>query len=344
MKWWQIILWPFGFLYGSIMAIRNIMYDLGWFSSTSFDVPTIVVGNLEIGGSGKSPFVDFITAELKQKYKIGILSRGYGRQSKGYRVVDYDAEAASVGDESLMLKWKHPEAYIAVCENRVIGIRNLLIDYPFLDCIILDDAYQHRRLKAGHYVLLSSFANPFYKDFVIPAGRLREFVYGWRRTNQLVVTKTPPNLSDEKKKEWMRYFKIPPSQSIFFAEYVQGELMQVFGIETPAEKQAILVTGIAHALDLKRELSKSFEIIEHISNADHCKYDHASFRFTKGVSSTNTIITTAKDWVKWQPFLSDLAGWRVYIVPVEVKVDRSALLLKELKEYIEMNKYGVRKS
>lgn len=343
MKWWQIVLWPLSFLYGGIMAVRNGMYNLGWFGSVSFDIPTIVVGNLEVGGSGKSPFVDYLVMNLKKDYDIGILSRGYGRNSKGFLFVNVDLEADLVGDESIMLKLKHPNVPVAVCENRVVGIKQMLKEYPHLDCIILDDAYQHRRLKAGYSVLLTQFLTPFYNDFVLPAGRLREFRSGKKRANAIVVTKTPLGISSDIQNEIIEKLKLDEHQSSYFAEYKQGELIQVFGQDSAPDKKAILVTGIAHSYGLKLELCKSYDILEHMAYTDHYKYNKASFFFLEKIRETKTIITTAKDWVKWQTYLTILKGWKIYVAPITVEVKKEEKLLKSLTTYIDLKKHGIRK-
>jgi tetraacyldisaccharide 4'-kinase len=344
MKWWQIILWPLSLLYGSLLAVRNGLYNIGLFKSVAFEVPTIVVGNLEVGGSGKSPFVDFLATQLENKYKIGILSRGYGRNTRGFLFVKDHSEADRVGDESLMLKLKHPNAIVAVCENRVIGMNEILKEYPHLDCILLDDAFQHRRLKAGYYILLTQFALPFYNDFVLPAGRLREFAIGRKRANTVVVTKMPIDISTEKQIEMKRLLDLNNQQSVFFAKYIQGDLIQVFGGEALPEKNVILITGIANASRLKIELSKEFVILKHAANSDHYKYEKASFDFFNKVADTKTIITTAKDWVKWQPFLSVFEGWKVFVAPIKVEVKEEEILINKLSAYIDLNKHGIRKS
>ena len=333
MKWWQIVLWPFSILYGSVMSVRNWLYDTGWWSS---------VGNLEIGGSGKSPFVDYLASELKQDYTIGILSRGYGRRSKGFKWVDIDADASWVGDESVMLKWKHPDAIIAVCEDRVKGINTMLAAHNHLDCIILDDAFQHRRLKAGYKLLLTQFARPFYRDYVLPAGRLREFECGKKRANAVVVTKTPIDISMDEKNTMMRQLGMASHQSAYFAHYVQGSVIQVWGSAKSIDNRVILVTGIAHDSGLKSYLSKSFEIIKHIANPDHYQYKNTSFEFLSEQWETNTVITTAKDWVKWQPYKSYFKGWNIYIAPIHVQIEQHDELINTLKKHIEFNKHGVR--
>jgi tetraacyldisaccharide 4'-kinase len=342
MKWWQIFLWPLSLLYGIVMAFRNWLYDHGWLKSYSFDVPTIVVGNLEMGGSGKSPFVDLLTSILKKNYKIGILSRGYGRSSKGFFIVDSDSEASLVGDESLMLKLRHPEVVVAVCENRVEGVTKMMLAHKQLDCIILDDAFQHRRLKADYYILLTQFGLPFYNNFVLPAGRLREFGSGKKRANAIIVTKTPTVISNEKRNEIVKQIKPTAEQSFHFANYKQGAVIQVFGKATVIEKTVILITGIAHSKELKIELFKSHTIALHLAYSDHYIYDKSSFNFTKVENSTSSIITTAKDWVKWQPFLTYLEGWKVYIAPVIVELQEADKLLNILKANIDLKKHGIR--
>ncbi len=336
MKWWQILLWPFSLMYGSIMAVRNWLYKIGWLKSTSFDIPTIVVGNLEMGGSGKSPFVDYLATHLQPHYTIGILSRGYGRETKGYKTVNVTSKPNQVGDESLMLKIKHPKALVAVCEKRVEGINNMLSENQQIDCILLDDAFQHSSLSAGLYILLTQFSSPFYNDFVLPAGRLREFALNKKRANIIVVTKSPANLSLAEQKKITDNIKPNRDQSVYFASYKQADFIQVYGSSQQIEKEVILITGIANATQLKKEISQSFNVLKHVELADHFEYKLQSFKFLKEKEwSTKSIITTEKDWVKWQPFLTELEGFNVHVAPIKVEMESEKEMVKEVMDYIE---------
>ena len=164
-------------------ACRNALFSSGILPSTAFDVPVICVGNIQVGGTGKTPFTEYLINALKAHYTIAVVSRGYGRGTDGYREVLASSDAEEVGDEPLQIKRNHPEAFVAVCERRVKGIKRLRNDHPEIDLIILDDGFQHRAVRPYLSLLLSPYDKPFYKDHTFPGGRLREFVWGYKRAD-----------------------------------------------------------------------------------------------------------------------------------------------------------------
>ena len=217
MRNFRYLLLPFSLLYGLIILIRNFFYDLGIFKSKQFDLPVIVIGNLEIGGAGKSPMTEYLVGFLKNQYKITTLSRGYGRQTKGFFYADKNSTAKTVGDEPLQFKQKFPEIAVAVCENRVFGVEKLQTDH---DLILLDDAFQHRALTPGFSLLLFDYQQLLKPHFLLPAGNYREPFSGKKRADVIVVSKCPADLSAENQEKIRQQMLLLPHQNLFFTSIV----------------------------------------------------------------------------------------------------------------------------
>jgi tetraacyldisaccharide 4'-kinase len=190
-----MLLFPFSILYGWITSIRNFLFDKGIFKSYSFDIPIIAVGNLSVGGTGKTPQIEYLIRLLSPNYKIAILSRGYKRKSKGFVLADPTSNAEILGDEPFQIYQKFPNTIVAVDADRKNGIENLLVLNEKPDVILLDDAFQHRKVKAGFYILLTGYDDLFYSDFILPAGNLRESRSGAKRANVIIITKCPKDIS-----------------------------------------------------------------------------------------------------------------------------------------------------
>ncbi|MFD2145663.1 tetraacyldisaccharide 4'-kinase [Mucilaginibacter antarcticus] len=194
MKHLRALLLPFSFLYGLIVIVRNFLYDAGLFKSRRFDLPVISVGNLEVGGAGKSPMTEYLIQLLKDHYKLATLSRGYGRATKGFQIATATATASQVGDEPAQFKHKFPDVTVAVCEQRVDGITQLQHDH---DLILLDDAYQHRAVKPGLSILLFDYNSLNNQRWVLPAGNYREPFFGKWRAGIIIITKCPADMPQQ---------------------------------------------------------------------------------------------------------------------------------------------------
>ncbi|MFM7668645.1 MAG: tetraacyldisaccharide 4'-kinase, partial [Bacteroidota bacterium] len=209
----RYFLFPFSLIYGLITEIRNNLFDSKILSSQEHSVKTIAIGNLSMGGTGKSPVTLYLTALLSGTFNLAILSRGYGRKTKGFKWVEFDSLASDAGDEPLMFKTIVGEKIpVAVCEDRNSGVENIRLTYPKTELILLDDAFQHRKIKPGFSILLTKFDNPFFNDFVVPAGKLRENRSGAKRADVILVTKCPNSLSITQKNEFqlqLKKFKKP---------------------------------------------------------------------------------------------------------------------------------------
>ena len=210
-------LFPFAILYGFITSIRNFFFDKGILKSYSFDVPVIAVGNLSVGGTGKTPQIEYLIRLLSSKYKVATLSRGYKRKSEGFVLADAHSNASILGDEPFQFYTKFPNIQVAVDANRKNGIEQLLSQESKPDIILLDDAYQHRKVKAGFYILLTSYGDLYADDFILPTGNLRESRSGAQRANLVIVTKCPENLSLDEQQKIKEKLKLSVSQELYFS-------------------------------------------------------------------------------------------------------------------------------
>lgn len=307
------ILLPFSSLYGAIMDIRNKSYNKGLLNSSSFPVPVICVGNLSVGGTGKTPMIEYLLRLLLPKFKIGTLSRGYGRRSKGYIVLQGNELAEMVGDEPLQFKKKFPESIVAVDEKRKRGIANLLSAYH-PDVILLDDAFQHRKVKAGFNILLTGYEKLYPDDKLLPAGNLREPVGGASRAQVVIVTKCPEDLDEEERNLIREKLKIDKGQSLFFSyinysdEVTGGE--NFIPLASLQKKSFSLVTGIAKPAPLVSYLEKRGLSFEHLRYPDHHNF---SSKDLEEIKSKEIILTTEKDYMR----LKDaILHPRLYYIPI----------------------------
>ena len=242
------LLLPFSLLYGSILALRNLCYDKGWFKSKSYAIPIICVGNLSIGGTGKSPMIEYLISFLKEDYKVAVLSRGYKRNTSGFRDVLINSKAEDVGDEPLQIKRKFPEVMVAVCANRQEGIEKIRIK---TDVILLDDAFQHRKVSASTNILLTTFDDLYVHDMVLPAGNLRESKRGAKRADLVMVTKCPEKHSHAKLQEIQYILNLKPPQKIYFSKISYDDS----------------ICGISKTLPLNYLLNKNFTLVTGIANS-----------------------------------------------------------------------------
>lgn len=215
----RILLLPFALVYWAVIAFRNWLFDKNILKTAEFGLPLINVGNLSVGGTGKSPMVEYLLVLLKDQFKVATLSRGYKRKTKGYALADDDTTALEIGDEPMQFHLKFPDVPIAVGEQRIEAIPQLLHDKPETQAIILDDAFQHRSIKAGLNILLTDYNNLFTRDFYLPSGDLRDLKSSYKRAEIIVVTKCKPDLSEEEKKKLVKEIAPLPQQHIFLLQY-----------------------------------------------------------------------------------------------------------------------------
>jgi len=243
------LLFPFAILYGFVTAIRNFLYDKAILKSFAFDIPVIAVGNLSVGGTGKTPQIEFLIRILQDNYRVATLSRGYKRKSTGFQLADASSTVADLGDESFQYHTKFPNLEVAVDADRVNGITQLLHQTIPPQVILLDDAFQHRRVKAGFYVLLTAFDDLYIDDFMLPTGNLREYQSGATRASVVIVTKCPIDLSEKQRLEIEKKLQVKSYQKLFFSsisydEFVYSETTKM-AIKEIKESEKLLVSGIA---------------------------------------------------------------------------------------------------
>lgn len=324
MKFFRKLLFPFSWLYGGITALRNLFYDKGWLSSSDYSIPIICVGNLSVGGTGKSPMIELLIDGLKGNYQVSVLSRGYKRKTRGYREVAIDSTASQVGDEPLQFKQKHPDIQVAVCANRRLGIEKLKKES---DIILLDDAYQHRKVKPYINILLSTFDDLYIHDRMLPSGNLREYSSGADRAHFIVITKCPDRVAYAKLQKVQFDLKLKPHQKIYFSRI--GYDSKIYGrteeldLEYLSDKPFTLVTGIANPKPMIEFLKSRNFNFEHSSYPDHHDFSSSDIHQLK---KNDIILTTEKDYMRLQGKLDKFA---LYYLPIKT------LILNDQEEFFK---------
>lgn len=325
LKCFRILLFPFSLLYGLIVISRNYLYDKNILKSVSFNLPIIAVGNLSVGGTGKSPMVEYLLTLLEEKNKAATISRGYKRKTKGYTLADAETTASEIGDEPMQFHRKFPDVTVAVGEERILAIPQLLQDRPETNVIILDDAFQHRMIKPGLNILLTEWSNLFTQDFFLPTGNLRDQKISYKRADIIVVTKCPFNFSEDEKDVIKKEINPLPHQKVFFTTIEYG---LPYHIITSAQKRVttydhvLLVCGIANPTSLKNYLSEYAKTYNQLSFSDHHIFTISDLieikKKFKGINADEKmIITTEKDAVRLMKFKEELVSMPVYALPVK---------------------------
>jgi tetraacyldisaccharide 4'-kinase len=300
MKFLRKILLPSSVIYWLVTLIRNVLYDTGIFKQYSFNVPVIAIGNLSTGGTGKTPQTEYLIRLLSDQYKLATLSRGYKRKSKGFVLADENSNADVLGDEPYQFYSKFPNVTVAVDANRKNGIEQILQLKPQTEIILLDDAYQHRRVKAGFYILLTAYGDLYADDYVLPAGNLREGRSGASRANVIVVTKCPPILSDSEQRAIMTKLKPQADQKVYFTSIAYDDAVySANGSMSVREAMAtdkVLIAGIAKPKPFFDYLKG--ENAECKAYPDHHDFTIAEIVELNKLSQTKIIITTEKDCMR----------------------------------------------
>jgi tetraacyldisaccharide 4'-kinase len=317
---------PLSWLYGLITDIRNYLYDKGLFQSKSFEIPIINVGNITVGGTGKSPQVEYLIRLLKDKHKIVTLSRGYGRKTKGFIWADETANASTIGDEPMQFYQKFgKEISVTVGEKRVEAIEKILQQKPDTEVIILDDAFQHRAVKPSLNILLIDYNRPIDEDYPFPAGRLRERRHGAKRADVVIITKCPDNLSLEEQISLKNRLKpyLQENTPVLFTKILYGKPINCRSEQDilVQNTSVLLVSGIAKPSLFENYAKQNFKVLNHIIFKDHHAYSESDFELIlKNLPDTKTnILMTEKDMVKIQPFLNHelLRSIPLFYLPIE---------------------------
>ena len=330
----KFLLYPVSAIYGLIISIRNLLYDYKVFKSTEFEIPVISIGNITVGGTGKTPHTEYLVDLLRKQFVVTTISRGYKRRTKGYQEVEASSLATAVGDEPLQIKNKFRDVQVVVDEKRVHAINLIQKQQPseLPDVILLDDAFQHRSVSAGINILLIDFNRPIDKDRLMPVGYLREAKWQMRRANVIIYTKCPQEISPITRRIIMKDVYLRPYQTLFFTTMVYQPLTPVFAdeaIETPKlasdRVNVLLVTGIANPEHLRKYLSTFTENIIDLKYPDHHNFNASNIQQIEqkfsGIEAENKIIiTTEKDSMRLKDMnLSADIKAHLFYIPLKIK-------------------------
>ncbi|MFC2118904.1 tetraacyldisaccharide 4'-kinase [Bacteroidota bacterium] len=331
----RIILLPVSGIYAIIVYLRNRFFDWGWLSSKSFDIPVISIGNITVGGTGKTPMVEYLITTLKKEYRILYLSRGYKRKTKGFVMATNNSGIEEIGDEARQIKQKFPDIDVAVSEKRVDGINKALSDLsekkPQL--VILDDAFQHRYVKPGLSILLFDYFQPAYNDLILPSGRLRECFCERKRADLFVLTKSPDKLDENEKQKIENKIKYGGQQKLYFCGLKYSSLVPVFDKQMidilSLEKESssiLLLTGIVNTIPIVNYLSTFTSDLKHIKYPDHHNFNKKDIykvieEYSRLLKTNKLIITTEKDATRLfsSNYSEELKELPVFYLPVEIK-------------------------
>lgn len=350
-KW----LLPLSFLYGLGVRFRNILFDWGIYKSKSFPMPIICVGNLTVGGTGKTPHTELLIELLQEEYNVAVLSRGYKRKTKGYIEATELSTPFSIGDEPCQIKSKYPEITVAVDSDRCNGIEKLMNrQAPFIDVILLDDAFQHRKVRAGLNILLTDYNRLFTEDKLLPAGRLREPIKGKDRAHIVIVTKCPEDIKPIHYNIVSKHLDLYPFQDLFFSTFKYGDLNPVFPNHQSirklssihSEEEVLLVTGIANPATLKEKIKEFTSKITSLNFQDHHNFKAIDIKkiashFEKMTSSSKIIITTEKDAIRLKGIkeIPDEIKNNLYALPVRILIlqQQKHKFIKKINNYVREN-------
>ena len=338
----RFLLFPFALLYGIAIWIRNSFYDFGILHQHAFDLPVISVGNLSVGGTGKTPHIEYLITLLKaEQLEVAVLSRGYKRSTSGFVLAGRASTVSEIGDEPLQIKQKFPAVHVAVHENRVEGIKALREHFPKLDLILLDDAYQHRRVKAGLSILLTDFNRPFYKDYLLPAGRLREFRRNKNRADIIVLTKSPSGITEADKAKVITKVRPRPHQSVFFSSIVYHRLYLLNSPEEQMDPETLaghiyLITGVANPRPIQEFIKARAILKASFTFPDHHDFKPADLQqlnevFAEDREQRKYILTTEKDAVKLSALRPSIPIW---VLPVSMEPDDASLFEEKILSFV----------
>lgn len=352
----KLLLYPFSILYGIAVYFRNRLYDLNILKSKEFDVPVISIGNITVGGTGKTPHVEYMVSQLKDRFSVATLSRGYKRKTRGFRWVEPGSTVAEVGDEPLQIKRKFPEIMVSVCENRVEGMKKIFHpeNEKIPDVVLLDDAFQHRRITPGINILLIDYNRPLKEDMILPAGRLREGAAQMRRANVIIFTKCPGEITPIMRRIMQKEVRLKPYQELFFTTLVYDKIVPVFsGKELEddfflkKEYALLAVTGIASPGVIYKYLDGFANQMETMLFPDHHHYSEVDVRsivrkFEGLNSGKKIIVTTEKDAMHFRELngLTEEFKEVLYYLPVKIKFldEEGKLFNKKIAGYVGENK------
>lgn len=343
--------YPLAVLFGFGSWVRNFLFDTGILKSKEFDIPIIAVGNITVGGTGKTPHVEYITALLKKEFKVATLSRGYKRKTKGFFVAQAQSTIAEVGDEAKQLSFKFPDVKVALCEKRVVGVERLCKEDKKLETIVLDDAFQHRYVKAGLSILLIDYFRPIKDDYFLPYGNLRESKHEMKRADIIIVTKTPHEVKPIELRIISMNNKPFPYQNLYFTTFHYGMPQPVFKslgqMELLDKKNSVLViTGIENPTPFIQYIGKNFKFHHHLAFPDHHNFKEKDIEqinqaYTSIPGENKMVLTTEKDAMRLQELetLSHDLRTKLFYIPIEVEFmnNQKETFDKQIIDYVKKN-------
>lgn len=333
MKLLRHILIPFVPVYWLITKFRNILYNLGIKKSKAFNLPIICVGNLSVGGTGKSPMIEYLIRDLYTTYRVATLSRGYKRQLKGFRIANANYNASDIGDEPFQFYKKFGNSIqVAVDSNRCNGISKLLQQNLPPEIILLDDAFQHRKVKAGFNILLTTYQHPFFKDVVLPTGNLREPCAGYKRANIIVVTKCPKLLKNKEKQFFLDGINAQKHQRVFFSSitYSNYVFSKTKKVKLQHFNSFVLVTGIANALPLVTYLKSKNLNFTHLNFKDHYTFSKDDI---STLSAYDYVLTTEKDYVRLEDY--KVLQEKLFYLPIEICLEDEKTFKTAVTDFVQ---------
>ena len=343
---------PLSWLYGIGSDVRNLLFDMGILASKSYDIPIISVGNLTVGGTGKTPHIEYLIRLLSKNYKVAVLSRGYKRKSSGYVLAQPDSPMKMIGDEPWQIKQKFPETYVAVDNDRRHGIEKLTTDKETRDVqvILLDDAFQHRYVVPKLNILLIDYHRMITEDRLLPAGRLRERASNRIRANMVIITKCPRDLTPIGYRVVQQALHLKPFQSLFFSTFKYGSLRKLFGDgEIPLEQlrkenmHVLLVTGIGNPEQMEQDVRKFAQYVTHLVYSDHHYFTTKDAkeinRAAQKMPKPMIVVTTEKDAARLRNLkgLDNAVYDNTYVFPIEIEIlkNKEAILNEQIINYVQ---------
>lgn len=341
---WRRLLLPLSGLFWVGVSLRNLAYRSGILYSKRFPVPVICVGNLSVGGTGKSPHVILVADILKDEKQTAMLSRGYGRKTSGLKIANYSSQVYDIGDEPLQFfnRFRN-RIVVAVSENRITGI-NHLVNFYRSEVILMDDGFQHRRVKPGFSILLTDFNEPYTSDYLLPAGNLREPRSGAERANIIVITKCPDSFSVKQRDNLLLRINPKPGQKVFFSKIVYSNAVigTSFTLESDEwrDYDVILVTGIARSKPFVDFVSERFKSVKHIEFPDHHNFSQSEIlkidtEFEKNPNLKKIILTTEKDYMRLKDESALIEN--LFYLPIEVELNDYSAFKETILNYVRKN-------
>ena len=346
-QWRKILLFPLGIIYHAVTAGRNLLYDVNLKKSTAFNIPIIGIGNIAIGGTGKTPHTEYLIRLFQKDYNIATLSRGYGRTTTSYTEAKITSTSKEIGDEPAQYKRKFPSINVVVENKRVKGVQQLLKNHPNTNLVLLDDAYQHRAIKAGLNIVVTDYNNPLANDYLLPAGNLRESKRGIKRADIVIVSKCPDNLSEAEQTKLKKALNFHSPDSIYFTKVQYGKIYHVFtnDVLTLPTKQidVVLVSGIGKPKPLQAYVQKEFNTMIPLAFADHHEFSNSDIKtivkaFNDLKSEQKIILTTEKDASRLLN-IKELSQLPIYCLEIEVAfLNKKDKFSTQIETYVRTNK------